>query len=163
MLIEAPIWRAFHEARSALLDAFRNSHIYDSHVITTPSSSEPFRASMIEFISDIAEAEHELRAVQDELAATQALLFRKRVKISASLSPIGALPLELIRMILSHVCDASDPVLVMRLSHVSRMWREAIISNSSLFTCANWNLWNHKLVRLWRTRAGSKPVFLMVG
>lgn len=118
---------------------------------------------MIEFISDIAEAEHELRAVQDELAAAQALLFRKRVEVSASFSPIGALPPELIRMILSHVCDASHPILVMRLSHVSRMWREAIISNSSLFTCANWDLWNHMLVRLWCTRAGSKPLTIKLG
>jgi len=123
MLIEAPIWTAFHEARSALLDALRNSHVYHPHDTTTPSSFEPSRdrASMVEFISDIAEAEHELRAVQDELAAAQALLFRKRVEVSVSLSPIGALPPELIRMILSHVCDASDPILVMRLSHVSRM------------------------------------------
>jgi hypothetical protein len=157
MLIEASFWKAFHEAKSALLKALHAPHT-QRPVFATPQSRESIRASTVELISLVTEAEHELKTIQDEFAATQALLSRTRATATNLLSPIGALPPELIHMIVMCASEASNPLHILRMSHVSKTWRETVISDPKLFTCADWDHWPCSLVKLWCIRAGSQPL-----
>jgi hypothetical protein len=163
MLVEASIWKAFHEAKSALLKELTPS-IRHPHILSaTPQSRESIRTSTIELISAIIEAQHDLKAVQNELEAAQTLLSQRHAAAKNSLSPIGALPPELIHMIVLYASDVSDPLQVLHMSHVSKTWRETVISDPTLFTCADWDHWNHSLVTLWCTRAGSQPLTIRLG
>ena len=161
MLVEASVWETFHQAKSALLEALYTPLTQRPHIpAATLQSCESNRASTIELISVLTEAEHGLKAVQDDFAAAQTFLSQMRIAAKNSLSPIGALPPELVRMVLSCASEVFDPLHTLHLSHVSRMWREIILSDQRLFTRAHWGRWNHSLVKLWCARAGSQPLTL---
>lgn len=164
MLIEASIWNAFHEAKGALLEALRSSPTGPPHVLSAvPRSRETIRASTAELIFAITDAQRELQAAQDELEAAQTLLSQWHFAAKNSLSPIGALPPELIYMIMSYASEEPNPLHVLRISHVSKLWRRVVISDPTSFTCADWERWNDNLVELWCTRAGSQPLTIGLG
>jgi len=164
MLVDPSLWTTFHEAKSALLDTLRAIPTQQSHAFTaSPESRESTRTSISELVSAISEVERELKVVQDEFAIAQNLLSQKRVMAKRSLSPIEALPPELICAIVSLSCEASDPTHTLRLSHIWRAWRNVVLSMQSLFTCADWNHWGPSLVQLWCTRAGTLPLTMQLG
>ena len=164
MLVDSSLWTAFHEAKSALLEALCAIPTQQSHTFAaSPESRESTRTSISELVSAISEAERELKVVQDEFVIAQNLLSQKRVTAKRSLSPIEALPPELICRIVSTSCEASNPIHTLRVSHVSRAWRDVVISTQSLFTCADWNRWRSSLVQLWCARAGTLPLTMQLG
>jgi len=78
-------------------------------------------------------------------------------------SSIAALPLELMRDIVSLVVVSADRRdLIMILSQVSQKFRLAVLDMSWLFTEADWNKWPTPFLDLWCQRARIQPLTVYV-
>jgi CheY-like chemotaxis protein len=80
-----------------------------------------------------------------------------------SLQPIAMLPPEIIRKIVLHTVEGPHSHRqIMRLSQVSKLWRDVVLGISALFTEARWSEWPLALVELWCSHAGPRLLKLRV-
>jgi len=73
------------------------------------------------------------------------------------------LPPEIIRKIVIHTIKGPRAYRqIIHLSHVSKLWRDAVLGISALFTEARWGRWPLTLVETWCSRAGSRLLKIRV-
>ena len=164
MLVDPSLWTTFHRARDALLNALREAPLVND-IYATPSPIKAMPpASTKSLIQAISEAEHEIESAQNELSSVRSYLAHNRAIVTNWSSPLAILPYELIQDIVSYiVVTPGRQREIMRLSHVSKRWREAVLAMPQLFTTANWNTWPHPLIELWCQRAGTQPLNISLG
>jgi len=158
MLIDNTFWSRFYQAKDALFTALPTSYgPHFPHILSTPPSQRyAIQTETAKLISSLRELEHELEVIQREVKRVHESISQQRADAEMSLQPIGALPPETIREVVLHtVKGPRDHRQIMRLSHVSTLWREAVLGISTLFTEANWTVWPASLLDTWCSRAGS--------
>jgi hypothetical protein len=158
MLIDSSLWPPFRQAKDALFTALLNrcreppARVFSA----PPSQRHTIRTQTNENISALLELERELEVIQREFKQAYEMISQQRATAESCLWPIGALPFDVIREIaLYTVQGRHDHRQILNLSHVSKQWREAVLSISWLFTEANWDEWSPPLVDTWCSRAGS--------
>jgi hypothetical protein len=158
------LWTTFRQARDALLNALREvPSVNDIYVSPAPIKAIP-PASMNSLIQAIPEAEREIETAQNELSSVQRYLAHSRAIVTNWSSSLAMLPYELVQEIVPYMIVTPDHRhRVMRLSRVSKRWREAVLAMPSLFTTADWNAWSYPLVELWCQRAGTQPLNISLG
>ena len=93
--------------------------------------------------------------IQREFKQAYEMVSQQRAAAESCLWPIGALPFDVIREIALYTVEGRhDHRQILNLSHVSKQWREAVLSISWLFTEANWDGWSPLLIDTWCSRAG---------
>ena len=166
MLIDSTFWPRFYQAKDALFTALLNPNAPPfPHILSTPRSQHyAIRTETTKLISSLLELEHELEVIQREVKRVHKTISQQRVVAEMSLRPIGVLPPETIReIVLRTVEGPHDHRQILRLSHVSTLWRDAVLGISTLFTEANWNEWPASLVDIWCSRAGSRLLKVFLG
>jgi len=164
MLVDPSLWTTFHRARDALLNALREVPSVNDIYATPPPIKAIPPVSMNSLIQAISEAEREIETAQNELSSVRSYLAHNRAIVTNWSSPLAMLPYELIQEIVSYVVvTPHQQHKVMRLSRVSKRWREAVLGMPRLFTTANWNTWPCQLIDLWCQRAGTQPLNISLG
>jgi len=128
-------WPSFFQAKDALFSALRNQHRpHCAHILfNPPGRHHAIQSKTTTLISSLLEHEHEVEVIHEPIS-------QHRAAAEMSLRPIGALPSETIRHIVLHTVEGlHDRRQILRLSHVSKLWRETVLGISALFTGANWN------------------------
>jgi len=150
MVLDDSVWLT--SLFGALLNRSQSPSV---HVFSAPPSQrDATRTKTNKMISSFLEVEHELKVVQQEVQRVYDSVSRERIAAEMSLCPVGALPPEVIREIVSHTIVGTHAYRdIFRLSHVSRLWRDVVIGFSALFTEANWDEWPAWLVDTWCARA----------
>jgi len=166
MLIDSTFWRRFYQAKDALFTALLvpNAPPFP-HILSTPRSQHhAIRTETTKWISSLLELEHGLEVIQREVKRVHKTISQQRMVAEMSLRPIGVLPPETIREIVLHTVEGPhDHRQILRLSHVSTLWRDVVLGISTLFTQANWNEWPTSLVDIWCSRAGSRLLKVFLG
>ena len=157
MLIDSSLWSPFHQAKDTLFTALLNRcrdppvHIFSA----PPSQRHAIRTQANENISALLDLERELEVIQREFKQAYEMVSQQRAATESCLWPIGALPFDVIREIVLYTVEGGhDHRQILNLSHVSKQWREAVLSISWLFTEANWDGWSPLLIDTWCSRAG---------
>ena len=157
MLIDSSLWPPFHQAKDALFTALLNicqeppARVFSA----PPSQRHAIRTQANENISALLELERELEVIQRELKQAYEMVSQQRAVTESCLWPIGALPFDVTREIALYTVEGRhDHRQILNLSHVSKQWREAVLSISWLFTEANWGGWSPLLIDTWCSRAG---------
>ena len=166
MLIDSTFWPQFYQAKDALFTALLNPNAPPfPHILSTPRSQHyAIRTETTKLISSLLELEHELEVIQREVKRFYESISQQRMVAEMSLRPIGVLPPETIREIVLHTVEGPhDHRQILRLSHVSTLWRDAVLGISTLFTQANWIEWPTSLVDTWCSRAGSRLLKVFLG
>ena len=111
----------------------------------------------------ITETVHEVETVQSELSSLRSHLIRGSAIITNRHSLAGMLPIELVREIISLAIPYRDNYhRILRLSQVSKRFRDAILDISGLFTKPDWIRWPVPLLELWCQRARTNPIEICV-
>jgi len=157
MSIDSSLWPPFHQAKDALFTALLNrcqgppARVFSA----PPSQRHVIRTQVNENISALLELERELEVIQREFKQAYEMVSQQRAAAESCLWPIGALPFDVIREIALYTVEGRhDHRQILNLSHVSKQWREAVLSISWLFTEANWDGWSPLLIDTWCSRAG---------
>jgi len=155
----------FRQAKAAFLTALLDRH----QSLSTRAPAAPcwprraVRAQVDEFISSLGELEDELDNVQRDIQRVRNSLSQQKAVALTSLQPIGMLLPEIIREIVPHTVEGpSAHRQIMRLSQVSKPWRDVVLGISALFTEARWGIWPFALVELWCSRAGPRLLNIRV-
>jgi len=165
MLLDDSVWLQFRQAKTSLFGALLSRQSSSVHILSTPPSQrDAMRTKTNNLISSLLEVEHELKAVQQEVQRVYDSISRERAAAEMSLCPVGVLPPEVIREIVSHtIVGAHARRDIFRLSHVSRLWRDVVIGFSALFAEANWQKWPVWLVDTWCSRAAPHLLKVYLG
>jgi len=159
MLADPSLWTSFHRARDALLNALRD----DIYATRPPIKAIP-PASTKSLLQAISQAEREIETAKNELSRIRSYLAQSHAIVTNWSSSLAMLPYELIQGIASYVIVTPGRQReIMRLSHVSKKWREAVLAMPRLFSTANWNTWPCQLIDLWCQRAGTQPLNISLG
>ena len=159
MLIDSSLWPPLHQAKDALFTALLNrcqeppARVFSA----PPSQRHAIRTQTNEKISALLELERELEAIQREFKQAYEMISQQRAAAELCLWPIGALPFDVIREIALYTVEGRhDHRQILDLSHVSKQWREAVLSISWLFTEANWDEWSPLWIDTWCSWAGPR-------
>ena len=165
MPLDDPAWLPFRQVKAAFLAALFDRH---QQLLSTrapaalPSSQHrAVRTEADALISSLEELDDELNDVQREIQQVRNSLFQRKAATIISLQPIAMLPPEIIRKIVVHTIQGPRTYRqIMRLSQVSKLWRDVVLDISALFTEAHWRKWPLALVELWCSRAGPRSLKL---
>ena len=161
-MLHRDLWSSFHEAKAALFTALLNRDQHPVHVFSAaPSQRHAIRTEVNQMILSLLEVEGELEVIHQEVKRVHEKISEQRAAAEISLQPVGALPAEVIREIVWYT--AQGPWArrhILRLSHVSKMWREVVLGISALFIEADWDAWPALLVDTWCSRAGPRLLYV---
>lgn len=160
MIIDTNLWTVFNDSKDALLEALKAPVSRELHILSLPASDRaPLVAAMSQLAKELLVSMKLLEDACRDLLEVKQLLRMQHTRASMSLSPIGALPYELIHRIIAFaVHDPLDNATILRLSHVSNIWRTVVISSSEFFTAIDWNRWNSERIFTWRMRSDLQPL-----
>ena len=166
--VDDPLGLSFHQAKDAFLAALLNRHrSLSARAVGVPSRchvARTLRTGVGNLISSLEDLEGDLNDIQREIKQVQHSVLQLKSAALMSLQPIGMLPPEIIRKIVVHTVDGPcDHHRILRLSQVSKLWRETILGISALFTTADWGNWSAQLIDTWCLRAGRHLLKIHVG
>jgi len=168
MPVEDPPGLSFRQAKDAFFAALLNRRLsLSARAAGVPSRCHVARTVQTEIgnlISSLEDLEDDLNDIQREIKQAQNSVLQLKSAALMSLQPIGMLPPEIIRKIVVHTVDGPcDHRRILRLSQVSKLWRETVLGISALFTTADWESWPAQLVDTWCLRAGRHLLKIYVG
>jgi hypothetical protein len=161
MVFNPSTWSNFRHAKDRLLRSLLDdsAHTKEFQHTIVLSNRSAMRAQVQHVIDALSEACHELHAIESELSSVRSQLAVRHRIAQEALSTARMLPEEIISLIILYTVQGpKDRRRILRLSHVSRTWRAAVLCTSSLFTDADWGRWHISLIELWYSRAGSQPL-----
>jgi hypothetical protein len=158
MLGDPVLWQAFYQAKDALISALREAPL----VYQAPSGLRVGKDTG-SALASITEAVHEVETVQSELSSLRSYLTRSHVIITNRYSLPGMLPIELLQEIISLVVPYPyHHRITLKLSQVSKRFRDAVLGISRLFTEPDWTHWPVPLLELWCQCARTSPLKIFV-
>ncbi|KAF8307780.1 hypothetical protein DL93DRAFT_1978712 [Clavulina sp. PMI_390] len=148
-------WEAYHAAQKDLVSSISHRLTSARPIYAVPSHQrQAYSQTVQSTVHELREAQSLLRAASARLQSLELEIFPFLADAESALAPISAVPLEVLRsIILFAVGDPSDTRSVLRVSQVSRAWRNLTLDASELFTHADWNHWHIELIQKWNTRA----------
>jgi hypothetical protein len=159
MLGDPVLWQAFYQAKDALISALREAPLVYEAPFGLCAGRDTGSVATSTLLQCITETVDEVETVQSELSSLRSHLIRSRTIITNQCSLPGMLPIELLQNIISLVIShPRNCRTTLRLSHVSKRFRYAVLDMSRLFTEANWTRWPVTLLELWCQRARTNPL-----
>ena len=158
MLGDPVLWQAFYQAKDGLISALREAPL----VYQAPSGLRVWKDTG-SILASITEAVHEIETVQSELSSLRSYLIRSHAIITNRHTLPGMLPIELLQEIISLVVPYPyHHQITLKLSQVSKRFRDAVLGISRLFTKPDWTNWPVPLLELWCQRARTNPLTIYV-
>lgn len=123
----------------------------------SPAARDATRASIQDNILVLSQGLEQLEIIEQSLRTIRACMTRIRIHSILAISLVEALPLEIIQNIAQSVVQSpEDRSQIIKLSHVSRTWRTAILGISKFFVSPNWTRWSQETLDEWCLRAGRR-------
>ena len=160
------MWQAFYQAKDALISALREAPlVYQAPPSGPRAGQDTGSVPASTFLQCITETVDEVKTVQGELSNLQSYLISSHTMITNRHSLPGMLPIELLQKIISLAVPTPgdyDYYIILRLSQVSKRFRDAVLDISGLFTKPDWNRWPIPILELWCQRARTNPMKICV-
>jgi hypothetical protein len=165
MLGDPVLWQAFYQAKDALISALREAPlVYQAPPSGPRAGQDTGSVPASTFLQCITEAVHEVETVQSELSNLRSYLISSHTMITNRHSLPGMLPIELLQDVISLAVPypGDEYHTILRLSQVSKRFRDAVLDISGLFTEPDWIRWPVPLLELWCQRARTNPIKICV-
>lgn len=156
MLVDSKVWTAFYyNAQRALAQAIQASLHSNPHVLSLDASKrDSSRASTRELVMELDTLTTQLNDVATDILNVSKEVQKYRLHSNASMSLIGILPPEVLRDIVRLAVESSKNTRrILRLSHVSSVWRTGVNGTSDLVTEIQCGSFHIDFVKVWQTRA----------
>ena len=159
------MWQALYQAKDALISALREAPLlYQAPPFRLRSGKDTGSVPASAFLQCITEAVDEVESVQSKLSNLRSYLISSHTMITDRHSLPRMLPIELLQDIISLAVPypRDDYHTTLRLSQVSKRFRDAVLDISRLFTEPKWIRWPVPLLELWCQRACNNPIEICV-
>ncbi|KAF8302526.1 hypothetical protein DL93DRAFT_2173205 [Clavulina sp. PMI_390] len=168
MLVQRCFWDDLHNAQEDLFQAISSTlqspaFTQPQHLLMfLPSAQNQARADINDLKTQIFYCRKRLTEVKKKFQDLDDLCRSANNVLDMATNPIAALPMEL----LQHIVDLTirsprDFTQIIRLSHVSCVWRAAVLGMPALFTIPDWSWPTHTLSE-WLSRAGTRPLQVQI-
>ena len=150
------LWLPFNEAKDTLFMALLHPSqpIHWQTPSASPAMRDAHRKATTEVVSTLQAAESKLEALQQEAKAVQHSISRHRAAAQNALAPVALLPPELIREIVDLTVEFRwNYSRILKLSHVSRLWRDVVLQYPALFTLVDFRRWPRLMIETWLLRS----------
>lgn len=140
MTIDPTLWEAFHRAKNNIFAAFKEDLAQTtSHILLRkPADRVDAQLAIEERKADLNEELNKVLLVEKEVLALKGRVVKALARGQSSLSPIGALPNELLADIFIHVGPREHKA-ILTLASVCELWRNVMHDVRPLWSDANWN------------------------
>ncbi|KAF8316047.1 hypothetical protein DL93DRAFT_2166289 [Clavulina sp. PMI_390] len=161
-MVQQSLWDTIEavisELSRSVISTFHDpSFTQAEHILTLiPTQRERASAAINVCKAEVSRCKQQLDATQQRLRELENLCISIENGLDTCLSPIGALPLELVQHIAHFTVESPRHARqIMVLSQVSPKWRAAIFTMSRLFVAPNWG-WAEDVLASWLSRTGTR-------
>lgn len=133
-------------------------------LLQPPPSRHAFKSAFEGEMHKIQDALNEVERVKELILNLEKNLRRATGQLQSLISPIGSLPVEVLRDILVWHVSLSETSYeeIDTLGAVCSFWRQVIDQERWLFSEANWNAWGSYRIASWCSRARGYPLAIGV-
>lgn len=159
MTIDPTLWEAFHRAKNNIFAAFKEDLAQTtSHILLRkPADRVDAQSAVQNREVDLNEDLQKVILVEKEFLSLKGYAVKAIARVQNSLSPIAALPIELLTDILTRL-EPREHKAILTLASVCDLWRDVMHNARLLWSDADWNAWPLELLEVWCSRARGYPM-----